>query len=133
MFHQTQVIGNLGQDPVMRHTTSGSPVTSFSVAANRRYNKADGSSVDETTWFRISVWGHQAETCQKHLAKGRQVFVQGKLTSDKNTGGPRVFTRGDGSAGAAFEMNAEVVRFLGKNGKQEEIAGEPAPEEDPPM
>jgi single-strand DNA-binding protein len=131
MFHQTQIIGNLGQDPVLRYTGSGSPVTSFSVASNRRYNKSDGTQIEETAWFRISVWGRQAEICQKHLSKGRQVFVQGKLAVDRATGGPRVFQRQDGTAGSSFEVNADVVRFLGSNGKQEEIAGEPEPEEAP--
>jgi single-strand DNA-binding protein len=96
----------------MRFTPSGQAVTSFSVATSRSYTNNQGEKVDETTWFRISVWGPQAESCNQYLSKGRPVLVVGRLRPDPQSGGPRVFTRKDGSTGASFEVNALNVRFL---------------------
>jgi single-strand DNA-binding protein len=122
MFHKVILVGNLGRDPEMRYTPGGQPVTSFSVASNRRYTDSGGQSVEETIWFRISVWGKQAEACKQYLAKGRQVLVEGRLVCDRQTGGPRIYKRSNGETGASFEINAEVVRFLGQRGDT------PAPE-----
>ena len=112
MYQQITIVGYLGNDPVMRYTASGQAVTSFSVAASRSYTTNAGKKVDETTWFRISVWGAQAESCNQYLSKGRPVLVVGRLQPDPQTGGPRVFTRKDGTQGASFEINARNVRFL---------------------
>jgi single-strand DNA-binding protein len=112
MFQQITIVGYLGNDPVMRFTPSGQAVTGFSVAASRSYTTNDGQKVDETTWFRVSVWGAQAESCNQYLSKGRPVLVVGRLRPDPDTGGPRVFTRKDGTQGASFEVNALNVRFL---------------------
>jgi single-strand DNA-binding protein len=125
------IIGNLGKDPEMRFTPSGQPVTSFSVASNRKYTNNSGEAVKETTWFRISAWGKLAETCNQYLKKGRLVYVEGRLTPDKNTGGPRVWTRQDGSPAASFEVTAACVEFLGGGdgaaGAQLEAGAEAAP------
>jgi single-strand DNA-binding protein len=112
MFQQLTIVGYLGNDPDMRFTPSGQAVTSFSVATSRKYTNNSGQQVDETTWFRISVWGAQAESCNQYLAKGRPVLVIGRLRPDPQTGGPRIFTRQDGSTGASFDVNAINVRFL---------------------
>jgi single-strand DNA-binding protein len=61
MFHKVILVGNLGKDPEMRYTPGGQPVTSFSVASNRKYTDSGGQQVEETIWFRISVWGKPAE------------------------------------------------------------------------
>jgi len=125
------LIGNLGRDPEMRYTPSGQPVTSFSVASNRKYTNNNGEAVKETTWFRISAWGKLAETCNQYLKKGRQVYVEGRLTPDKETGGPRIWTRQDGSAAASFEVTAAFVEFLGSgegaSAAQPEAGAEEAP------
>lgn len=110
-FHTIIIVGNLGRDPEMRYTPSGQPVTSFSVASSRSYTNTNGEKVDETVWFRVTAWGKQAETCSQYLHKGSKVLVEGRLTPDKN-GGPRVFTRQDGTTGASFEVTASTVRFL---------------------
>ena len=115
-FHTVILIGNLGRDPEMRYTPSGQPVTSFSVASNRSYTGSDGQKVDETIWFRITAWGKQAETCNQYLRKGSKVLVEGRLVPDKN-GGPRVWTKQDGTAGASFEVTASTVRFLSTRGE----------------
>lgn len=112
MYQKLVIVGNLGNDPEMRYTPSGQAVTNLSVATNRRYTSSDGNTVDETTWFRVSVWGKQAESTNQYLKKGNKVLVEGRLNPDKETGGPRLWTRQDGTSAASFEMTADVVRFL---------------------
>jgi single-strand DNA-binding protein len=112
MYQQIVVVGNLGRDPEMRYTASGTPVTSMNVATNRKYTGSDGQVVKETTWFRVSVFGKQAEACAQYLKKGSSVLVEGRLNPDPNTGGPKVFTRQDGTVSASFEIAANTVRFL---------------------
>ena len=133
MYQQIIIVGNLGKDPEMRYTPSGTPVTSLSVATNRKYTGSDGQVVKETTWFRVSVFGKMAETCAQYLKKGSGVLVEGRLTPDKNSGGPRTYQRQDGTLGATYEVAANTVRFL--SGRGESGPG-PAPtpgEEDVPV
>jgi single-strand DNA-binding protein len=112
MFHKVILVGNLGRDPEMRYTPGGQAVTNLSLATNRRYTDSSGETREETVWFRVSVWGRQAEATNQYLSKGRQVLVEGRLVPDEN-GNPRTWTRQDGSTGASFEVNAQTVRFLG--------------------
>ncbi len=112
MYQRITIIGNLGRDPEMRYLPSGQAVTNISVATNRRYTDSNGQRVDETAWFRVSVWGNQAENVNQYLQKGSKVLVEGRLRPDPETGGPRVYTRGDGSSGASFEITAQRVLFL---------------------
>ena len=114
MFHTLLIVGNVGKDPEMRYTPSGQAVTSFSVATNRQYTTGNGEQAKETIWFRISTWGKTAETCNQYVKKGMKVLVEGRLTPDKTTGGPRIWTKQDGSAGASFEVTANTVRFLSR-------------------
>ena len=117
MYQQIIIVGNLGKDPEMRYTPSGTPVTSLSVATNRKYTGSDGQVVKETTWFRVSVFGKSAETSAQYLKKGSGVLVEGRLTPDKTSGGPRVYTRPDGSPGSTYEVFANTVRFLSSRGE----------------
>jgi single-strand DNA-binding protein len=112
MYQQIIIVGNLGRDPEMRYTPSGTQVTSLNVATNRKYTGSDGQLVKETTWFRVSVFGKQAEACAQYLKKGSAVLVEGRLTPDKQTGGPRTYTRQDGTVGATYELFANTVRFM---------------------
>ncbi len=112
MYQNIIIVGNLGKDPEMRYTPSGQPVTSFSVVTSRQYTGNNGQVVKETTWFRVTAWGKQAEVCNQYLKKGSKVLVEGRLTPDPNTGGPRVWTKQDGTPGASFEITASTVRFL---------------------
>lgn len=118
MYQQIIIAGYLGSDPEMRFTPSGQQVTNFSIATSRKYTGSDGQQVDETTWFRVSVWGNQAESCSQWLKKGDPAMVVGRLIPDQRTGSPRLFQRRDGTAGASFEINAFNVKFLpnGNNG-----------------
>ena len=117
MLQKMMLIGNLGNDPEMRYMPDGQAVTNFSLAVNRRWtDRTTGELQEEATWFRVSVWGRQAEAANQYLRKGRQVFVEGRLRSDPATGSPRLWTRQDGSMGASFEVVADRVQFLGSNG-----------------
>jgi single-strand DNA-binding protein len=95
----------------MRYTPSGQAVTNFSVASNRTYTGKEGQRVKETIWFRVTVWGKQAESCNNFLQKGKKVLVEGQLKPDEN-GSPRIWTRQDGSSAASFDVTALTVRFL---------------------
>ena len=123
MYQKIIIMGNLGADPEMRYTPSGQPVTNFSVATNRRWTNADGTPGEETIWFRVTAWGKLGETCNQYLSKGRQVFVEGRLRPDPETGRPRIWTGQDGVARASFEITAFTVKFLG--GRTEVAAAGP--------
>ncbi len=112
-YQKLTIVGNLGRDPEMRYLANGQAVTSFSIASNRSYTASSGEKVKETTWFRISAWGKQAEICNQYLKQGKQVLVEGRLTADKETGNPRIWTAQDGTPRASFEVNADRVVFLG--------------------
>lgn len=116
MYQKIIIVGNLGRDPELRYTASGDAVTNLSLATNRSWTSGDGEKVDETTWFRVSVWGRSAEACNQHLAKGRQVLVEGILQPDPDTGGPRIWEDGEGNSRASFEIRASTVKFLGGAG-----------------
>jgi single-strand DNA-binding protein len=118
MYQKVIIIGNVGRDPEMRYMPDGTAVTNFSIAANRRWtNRATGEPQEETTWFRISVWGRQAETANEYITKGQRVMVEGRLRPDPQTGGPRVWTGQDGTVGASYEINASNFVFL--SGREE--------------
>jgi single-strand DNA-binding protein len=117
MYSTIIIVGNVGRDPEMRYTPSGQAVTSFSVATNRAYTNNNGEQIKETTWFRVSAWGKQAETCNQYLKKGSKVLVEGRLTADAATGGPRIWQAQDGTSRASFEVNAGTVRFLSSRGE----------------
>ncbi|NMB55171.1 MAG: single-stranded DNA-binding protein [Leptolinea sp.] len=140
MFQTIIIAGNLGKDPEMRYTPSGQAVTSFNVATNRNYTDANGQQVKETIWFRVSVWGKQAESTHNYLKKGSKVIVEGRLIADPATGGPRIYKRSDGSSGASFEITASNVRFLSsrtESGEQgagaEEVESGSSAEDDLPF
>jgi single-strand DNA-binding protein len=111
-YQKVVIVGNLGRDPEMRYTPSGQAVTNFSVATNRQFTASSGERVKETTWFRISAWGRQAETCSQYLKTGARVLVEGRLNPDRETGGPRIWTGQDGQPRASYELTAERVVFL---------------------
>ncbi|MBT3320891.1 MAG: single-stranded DNA-binding protein [Anaerolineae bacterium] len=123
MYQKMVIAGNLGRDPEMRYTPSGQAVTNLNVATNRQYTSNSGEKVKETTWFRVSVWGKQAESCNQYLRKGSKVLVEGRMNQDPATGGPRVWTGNDGSPRASFEITAQTVRFLSSRGEDQAAGG----------
>ena len=116
MFQTIVIVGHLGRDPEMRYMPNGDAVTSFNVATNHVYTGTDGQRVEETTWFRVSTFRKQAENCNQYLKKGSSVLVEGRLKSDPVSGGPKIWTRQDGSPGASFEIIAQNVKFLTRAG-----------------
>jgi single-strand DNA-binding protein len=125
------LIGNVGADPEMRYTPSGKAVTSFRMATSRRYTTSGGETKEETDWFRISVWGKQAEVCNQYVTKGRQVYVEGRLHA-------RSWEGQDGQSRTSLEVTANQVVFLGKPAgaaalpEEGEIEAESLPWEEPP-
>jgi single-strand DNA-binding protein len=113
VYQKLTIVGNLGNDPEMRYTPSGMAVTNLSIATNRRWTDNEGKQQEETVWFRVSAWGKLAETCNQYLGKGRLVLVEGRMTPDRETGGPRIWTDQNGNARASYEMRAFEVKFLG--------------------
>lgn len=138
MYQKIIIVGNLGRDPEMRYMADGTAVTNLSVATSRRWtDQNSGEQRELTTWFRVSVWGRQAETVNQYLSKGRRVLVEGRLETDPQTGGPRLFTRQDGTVGASYEIRAFLVRFLGGRDEtyesydsEDSFAGDSAAEEE---
>jgi single-strand DNA-binding protein len=116
MYQLITIVGRLGRDPEMKLLASGQQLASFSVATDRSVGQAGGARQKETTWFRVSVFGKQAEVVNQYLSKGRMVVVEGRLGVDPATGGPRVFIAKDGTAKAAYEIIANDVRFLPTGG-----------------
>ena len=95
MYHTLILVGYLGRDPEMRYTPSGQAVTNFNVATSRQYTDFNGQPVKETIWFRVSVWGKQAETCNQYLKKGSKVLVEGRLIPESEYGRSKnIFTQG---------------------------------------
>ena len=104
-FNKIIVVGNLGRDPEMRFTPQGTAVCSFTLATNERRKDKAGEQQDVTTWFRVTVWGKQAETVSKYLTKGRNVYVEGRLHVGE-------WADKDGKQRYTLEVNASDVRFL---------------------
>jgi single-strand DNA-binding protein len=130
MYALNLIVGNLGRDPEMKYTPSGTAVTNFSVATNRQYTNSQGELIKETLWYNIATWGKTAENCNQYLRKGSLVLVEGRLIADPSTGGPKVFTRNaDGSAAAKFEISASQVRFLSRREEGETTQQEMAPQD----
>lgn len=109
------IVGNLGRDPEMRYTPSGRAVTNFSVAVNRRRRDSGSNSwVDETDWYRVSVWEKQAEIADQYLRKGMQVLVEGELH-------PGIFTGQDGNARLSLDIRFARFQMLGTREENEAI------------
>jgi len=104
-LNKIMLIGNVGSEPEMRYTPNGKAVTSFRMATNYRYVGSDGERREETEWFRVSVWGRQAESCNQFLSKGKRVYVEGRLHS-------RSWEGQDGQMRTSLEVSANRVIFL---------------------
>jgi len=124
MYVNVILVGNLGADPEMRYTPSGQPVTNFRLATNRRWtDRESGDKKEETTWFRVVVWGKQAEFCNEYLRKGRTVLVEADRIQASS------YLNKEGQPAASLEVTARNVRFVG--GGRGEQGGAEAPGEMP--
>ncbi len=83
MINKVILIGNLGADPEMRYTQSGTAVATLRLATNRKWKDRDGNLQDETEWHRIIVWAQSAEYCSNYLSKGSKIYVEGRLQTRK--------------------------------------------------
>ncbi len=117
MYQQITLVGNLGNDPELRHAPSGDPVTSFSVATSRRWTGADGQRQEKTVWFRVAAWQRLAETCSQYLAKGRRVLVVGELEE------PSTWTDDSGNVRASLQVRARSVQFLSTRAEADAHSG----------
>ena len=101
------LVGNLGKDPEVGYTQSGTALCKFSLATGESYVNNAGERQDKTEWHNIVVWGKQGENVGKYLSKGRQVYIEGKIQTrswdDEKTGQKKYMT----------EINAQRVVFLG--------------------
>jgi len=105
-FNRIIIVGNLGRDPELRYTPQGTPVCNFSVATNERRRDRAGEAQDITTWFRVTVWGRQAETAAKFLTKGRPIYVEGRLRVEE-------WTDREGRPRYTLEVHATDLQFIG--------------------
>jgi single-strand DNA-binding protein len=108
------VVGNLGGNPEMRYTPSGTPVTNFSIAVNRRRPTGGGEYVDETDWYRVAVFGRQAEIADQYLARGMKVLIDGQPRIDRYTGQ-------DGVERTSVEIRADNFQMLNTREESEMI------------
>ena len=116
-LNKVMLIGNLGRDPEVRYTTSGTAVANFTMATTDRWNDpSSGEKKERTEWHRIVVWGKQAEIVGEYLRKGRQVFVEGSLQT-------REWTDREGNKRYTTEVRAQRVQMLGRPG---DSSGAPA-------
>ena len=100
------LVGHLGADPDMRYTPSGQGVCEMRIATSRELERQERSNAERTEWHRIVVWGKRAEVCSKYLAKGRQVYVEGRIQT-------RTYDDKDGNKRYITEVVAQDVQFLG--------------------
>jgi single-strand DNA-binding protein len=111
MVNRVILVGNLGKDPEVRYTSGGQAVANLRIATSRSWtDKQSGQRKEETEWHDVEVWGKQAEQCGEYLAKGRQVYVEGRLKTDKWQ------DKQSGQERSKVKVVAESVRFLGGRG-----------------
>lgn len=100
------LVGNLGRDPELRYTPQGNPVCTFSIATNDRRKSREGEQSDVTTWFRVTLFGKQAETASQYLTKGRPVYIEGRLRQEE-------WTDKEGKTRHTLEVIATDMQFIG--------------------
>ena len=100
------LIGNLGRDPELRYTPSGTAVANFSLATTDRFSNKQGERQERTEWHRIVAWGRTAELCAQYLSKGRSVYVEGRLQTNE-------WEDKEGQKRRTTEIVAQTVQFLG--------------------
>jgi single-strand DNA-binding protein len=119
-FNKIFLVGYLGRDPELRYTPDGTPVCNFTVATTERRKDKTGEFQDQTTWFRVSLFGRQAEVASQYLSKGRQVFVEGVLSQ-------REYTDKEGNARTSLEVRGSGIQFIGSRGDEGSAGNEARP------
>ena len=127
-LNKVMLIGNLTRDPELRYTPKGTAVAELGMAVNRVRTNDQGERQEETTFIDVTLWARQAELAQQYLAKGRPVYIEGRLQmdtwEDKNTGQKR----------SKLKVVGENMQFLsdGRGGGGQARSGGPAPQEHSP-
>lgn len=111
-FNKIILVGNLGRDPELRYTPQGTAVCSFTLATNEKRRDKSGEFQNTATWFKVTLWGNQAETASKYLTKGRPVYIEGRLRIEE-------WTDRDGNNRQTLEVNATDMQFIGSRGDGE--------------
>lgn len=111
-FNKIIIVGNLGRDPELRYTPQGNAVCNFSIATNEKRRDKAGEMQDVTTWFRVTLWGKQAEVAAKYLTKGSSVYVEGRLRVEE-------WTDRDGNNRQTLDVNGSDIQFLGGGARNE--------------
>ncbi len=109
-FNKIIIVGYLGADPQIRYTSQGQAVCNFSIATTERKKDNTGEFQDLTTWFKITLWGRQAEVANQYLSKGKQVYIEGRLRQTE-------YTDREGMKRTTLEVNATDIQFLGSRGE----------------
>jgi single-strand DNA-binding protein len=108
-LNKVMLIGNLGKDPEVRYTTSGTAVASFSIATSERFKNRSGEWEDRTEWHNVTLWGRLAEIAGEYLAKGKTVYIEGRLQTRK-------WQDRDGRDRYTTEIVADRMQMLGGKG-----------------
>jgi len=106
-LNKVTLIGNLGRDPELRYTANGQAVANFTLATTESFSKRDGGRDEKTEWHRIVAWGKLAEICGEYLAKGRQIYVEGRIQT-------REWEDKDGNKRWTTEIVARNMQMLGR-------------------
>ncbi len=106
MINRVTLVGNLGADPELKYTPGGQAVATLRLATTEKWNDKQGQAQERTEWHRVVVWGRSAETIQKYLKKGSQVYIEGKLQT-------RSWDDKDGTKKYMTEIVGQTVKFLG--------------------
>lgn len=121
------IVGNLGADPELRYTPGGTAVCNFRMAVNQRIPVGNNEWEVFAQWFKVTVWGKQAEAVNAYTKQGSKVLVDvARFNFDRATGAPELFQRSDGTNGANYEVTADTVRFLDRlpQGQQQPVEEE---------
>jgi single-strand DNA-binding protein len=108
-LNKAMLIGRLGADPELRHTQAGNPVASFNIATSEVWNDKSGKKQEKTEWHKITVFGNQALTAANYLAKGREVYVEGRIQTDE-------WQDKEGKKRYTTKIIASTIQFLGSKG-----------------
>ena len=109
MVNKVTLVGNVGKDPELKYTQSGAAVVNFSVATTERYKDKQGEQQETTEWHNVTAWRQLAEICGKYLHKGKQVYIEGKITT-------RSYDDRDGNKKYITEIVASEMKMLGGKG-----------------
>ena len=110
------LVGNLGKDPELRYTPSGTAVVTFSLATTERYKDRDGNKQTKTEWHNIVAWRQLAEICGKYLHKGKQIYIEGKIQN-------RSYDDRDGNKRHISEVVVNEMQMLGSRDDNQQGGG----------